>query len=386
MNNEGYVIFTAVVLIIGFALYYESIIYKVKNEFTRSKINYYQLENMPNTFVTIGLLGTCIGIVMGLFSFDTDASKIKDSVKDLLSGLRLAFIVTIFGLVFSLIYKRRVNNILNKYGDIQPPDSPELSEMRRTNGLMNELLIEMKGVRRAFSDELISKIQESNKKLADNLSKFGENLATSNHDALIEALQEVIEDLNTSFRDTLGQLVRQNFSELTNSIDSLNKWQQENKRYIEDFAERYKTIVGYTEDMNSNLEKIVITNANLLDQDGKLYDIIEALNTVMVEDENFVQVTSNLNTASSNIKSSLQIFTEELTETKKQLQAISELRVNIELLISKLSELNQINIDEERLYLQGIKQSMASMDEMFKRHYEAIPNYVKSVINQNGKN
>lgn len=385
MSNEIYIIILALIAIIAFAIYYETIISKAKNDATRKFVNYYQLENMPSTFVTIGLLGTCIGIVLGLFSFDTDAARIKDSVKELLSGLRLAFIVTILGLIFSLIYKRRVNDILNKYGDIQPPESPEFLEMRQTNLLLRELNRGISSLNRAFSEELITKIQESNKKLADNLATFGKNLATSNHDALLEALKEVIEDLNFGFRDTLGLLVKQNFSELTNSIDSLNNWQMENKAYIEDFARRYEKIVQYTEDMNTNLEKIVTTNANLLSQNGKLHNIVDSLNSVMVQDTKFREITSNLNNASSNIKESLNQFSTDLQNTKNQLEGITNLRANIELLNDQLSNLRNIDIDEERLYMQGIKETMASMDEMFKRHYEAIPkliqNNLKSISN-----
>ena len=388
MNQELLVIAIAFLFIVGYAIYYETILSKTKDPSSRKFVNYYQLENMPGTFVTIGLLGTCIGIVLGLFSFNTDTAHIKASVNELLKGLRLAFIVTILGLIFSLIYKKRVNTILNKYGDIQPPDSPEFLEMKQTNIHLADLTRGISALNRAFSDDLIAKIQESNKKLADNLSKFGQNLATSNHDALIEALQEVIEDLNSGFRDTLGLLVKQNFSELTNSIDSLNNWQKENKAYIENFAQRYEKIVQHTDDMNTNLEKIVMTNANLLAQDSKLYDIIAALNTVMVDDEKFKTITSNLNNASSTMNQSVSEFKNELEKTRRQLTAIADLRVNIELLSAKLAELKNIDVEEERLYMQGIKQTMASMDEMFKRHYEAIPRIVQNNIKAvaNGQN
>ena len=380
MNRELWVIALASSFIIGFAIYYETIISRTKDPSSRKFVNYYQLESMPGTFVTIGLLGTCIGTVLGLFGFNTDTAHIKSSVNELLEGLRLAFIVTILGLIFSLIYKRRVNHILNKFGDIQPPDSPEFLEMKQTNIHLADLTRGISALNRAFSDDLISKIQESNKKLADNLSKFGKNLATSNHDALIEALQEVIEDLNSGFRDTLGLLVKQNFSELTNSIESLNNWQKENKAYIENFAARYEKIVQHTDDMNTNLEKIVMTNANLLAQDSKLYDIIEALNSVMVDDVKFKEITSNLNNASTNMSTAVVEFKKELEETRRQLTAVANLRVNIELLNAKLAELKNIDVDEERLYMQGIKQTMASMDEMFKRHYEAIPKIVQNNI------
>ncbi|MBA5245843.1 MotA/TolQ/ExbB proton channel family protein [Marnyiella aurantia] len=376
MNYELLIMIGAGFIMLAFIIYYETLISKAKSPESRKLINYYELENAPSTFVTIGLLGTCAGIFLGLLNFNTDAGQIKSSVKDLLSGLRFAFLVTIIGLIFSLFYKQRVNRILNIYGDIQPPASPELEEMQKSNMLLADLSRGISTLNRAFSDDLISKIQESNKKLADNLSKFGENLATSNHDALIEALQEVCEDLNSGFRDTLGLLVKQNFSELTNSIESLNNWQKENKAYIENFAERYEKIVQHTNDINTNLEKIVNTNANLLSQNSSLYDIVNALNSVMVKDEKFVQITSNLNEASATIKSSVIEFNSELQTTRTQLQAIANLRVNIELLIAKLAELKHIDAEEERLYMTGISQTMASMDEMFKRHYEAIPRLI----------
>src|SRR5690606_1881714 len=127
---------------------------------SRKLINYYELENAPSTFVTIGLLGTCAGIFLGLLNFNTDAGQIKSSVKDLLSGLRFAFLVTIIGLIFSLFYKQRVNRILNIYGDIQPPASPELEEMQKSNMLLADLSRGISTLNRAFSDDLISKIQE----------------------------------------------------------------------------------------------------------------------------------------------------------------------------------------------------------------------------------
>lgn len=132
--------------------------------------------------------------------------------------------------------------------------------------------------------------------------------------------------------------------------------------------------------MNTNLEKIVMTNANLLAQDSKLYDIIEALNSVMVDDVKFKEITSNLNNASTNMSTAVVEFKKELEETRRQLTAVANLRVNIELLNAKLAELKNIDVDEERLYMQGIKQTMASMDEMFKRHYEAIPKIVQNNI------
>ena len=77
MNRELWVIALASSFIIGFAIYYETIISRTKDPSSRKFVNYYQLESMPGTFVTIGLLGTCIGIVLGLFGFNTDTAHIN---------------------------------------------------------------------------------------------------------------------------------------------------------------------------------------------------------------------------------------------------------------------------------------------------------------------
>lgn len=388
MNSEYIIIVIAIMAMIIFAIRYELILQKAKNIEDRTSLNYYQIEGMPSTFVTIGLLGTCLGIAIGLFNFNTDAGMIKQSVKELLSGLKLAFIITVLGLIFSLFFKTRVNKVLNLYGDIQPPESPELRASLETNNLLKEIGSGIINLNRAFSEELISKIQDSNKELAKNLSLFGANLASSNHDALIEALEDVINDLNSSFKETLGTLVKQNFSELTNSIANLNHWQIENKKFVEDFETRHEKVVKLTEDMDSSLAKIVMTNATLLEQDSKLYDIVDALNSVMVQDKNFKEITKNLNDASSNIKLSIGQLKDDLVDTKNHLAAITDLRANIELLINKLGQLKNIDIDEERLYISGIKQTMSSLDEMFKKHYEVIPKLVQQCIKDttNGAN
>ncbi|KOY51940.1 hypothetical protein [Polaribacter dokdonensis] len=49
-------------------------------------------ESIPSTFVTIGLLGTFLGIAYGLINFNTDPGAIKDSSAELLDGLKVAFV------------------------------------------------------------------------------------------------------------------------------------------------------------------------------------------------------------------------------------------------------------------------------------------------------
>jgi len=57
---------------------------------------------LQSVIVSLGMLGTFLGIVLGLWDFDTQ--KIVDSVPFLLEGLKLAFITSIMGIGLSVFW------------------------------------------------------------------------------------------------------------------------------------------------------------------------------------------------------------------------------------------------------------------------------------------
>jgi methyl-accepting chemotaxis protein len=68
--------------------------------FMRS-INKRSTKNYKNEIVSLGVLGTFVGIAMGLYHFD--ANDIKASMPHLLEGLKTAFITSGVGIFFSII-------------------------------------------------------------------------------------------------------------------------------------------------------------------------------------------------------------------------------------------------------------------------------------------
>lgn len=60
---------------------------------------------MPGTLTGLGILGTFIGLSLGLASFSgDDIYTISDNVGPLLSGMKMAFHTSVYGIFFSLIY------------------------------------------------------------------------------------------------------------------------------------------------------------------------------------------------------------------------------------------------------------------------------------------
>jgi hypothetical protein len=59
--------------------------------------------NWPTLLSTLGILGTFIGITLGLLKFDV--GNINASIPVLIDGLKTAFFTSIVGMLTSLIFK-----------------------------------------------------------------------------------------------------------------------------------------------------------------------------------------------------------------------------------------------------------------------------------------
>ena len=58
---------------------------------------------LPNLATAAGILGTFIGIVLGLWGFEV--SNIEGSIPDLLNGLEFAFLTSIIGLIVAVVIR-----------------------------------------------------------------------------------------------------------------------------------------------------------------------------------------------------------------------------------------------------------------------------------------
>ena len=68
-------------------------------------ISYWQ--NFGGVFTGVGILGTFVGLVVGLNGVDltsSDVSVLKDGIGNLLGGISLAFVTSLIGILFALIY------------------------------------------------------------------------------------------------------------------------------------------------------------------------------------------------------------------------------------------------------------------------------------------
>jgi len=219
------------------------------------------LEHAPAVLVSLGILGTFVGIVIGLLDFD--AHDIKGSIEGLLDGLRTAFITSLVGMTLSILLKA-----LDAWwfaparGRAEQPDSvtPEhihgvlTQQVKLLEGLNQSLAGNEEGsvagqlklMRTDVSDfrnGVDRTHREFQEKLFLHLTLFGEMLAKSATETVIEALRQVIQDFNKHLVEQFGD----NFKALNDSVGKMNEWQVLYKEHVEKLEARIELAINELE-------------------------------------------------------------------------------------------------------------------------------------------
>ncbi len=248
---------------------------------------------------SLGILGTFIGIVIGLLNFDTQ--DIDGSIPALLSGLKTAFITSVYGMVgavlfnildavffaprrqrFSgpadtkneLIQPQHIFNSLEQQREVMTELHKTMSQVHRglsgdeegsligqfkllradmsgLVGLQKQLdpsveksfarilitqVLDLRKEFKVFVEGSIQRTEDFNAKLFSALDSFAEMLSRSATEQIIEALKNVIQDFNKNLTEQFGE----NFKALDASVQKLVVWQAQHKEQVELLTSNYE--------------------------------------------------------------------------------------------------------------------------------------------------
>ena len=155
--------------------------------------------NCKSIIINIGVLGTFIGIVLGLLDFDT--SNIVDSVPQLLEGLKLAFLTSIAGLALSIFLSVKQASFLSKNG--VPVISEKDKKLEATNQTLvaNQTLATIK----QQGEQCLTETKQTNQILREILNHLKHPVSLTKLDATGEELPKeatqwvAIQDNNTAY-------------------------------------------------------------------------------------------------------------------------------------------------------------------------------------------
>lgn len=217
-----------------------------------------------------------------------------------------------------------------------------LEGINTTSDVMSENIANLKDVIHGEITQIEDDMEKTNKLLERKFDEFTELLKKSNTEALVEVMKNVTKEFQKQMDALISKLIQENFEQLNKSVERLNQWQQDNKEMIASLTRQYKEMSDNFEATSDSLTKVKDDTTSLVSEGGKLRQLVDSLNKVIIEDEKFIKVTNELHDTATLSKSNMEAFDESTKALNDWVRKQRNFVDGVTQLIAKLDELNSI--------------------------------------------
>lgn len=347
-------------------------------------------HHAPTLLTTLGILGTFTGVLLGLLEFDP--VNIDESIETLLSGLKIAFMTSVAGMLTGILYKGisltsgwQPVEIQGDISDIGPGHilksldaQTELLKSTRDAIASSEessLAGQLKLLRTDLNDQQ-RRDEEAREKFSELISKhleeFADMLSRSATEQVIEALKQVIVDFNRNLTEQFGD----NFKALDASVQKLVEWQEHYREQLQKLHELYDTSVEGIQTAETAIKNIEETATSIPATMERLSSIMETANHQLSELERHLTVFAELRDRAVQAVPQVQ---EQVTKMTDEVTASANL----------VKERNQQLLAESDSYIkeqtrlgQEMLKTLTSAGELTQRDTQTIQQQVANNIQQ----
>ena len=281
---------------------------------------------LGNIASTIGVLGTFVGISIGLWKFNPN--NITSSVPLLLSGMKIAFATSIIGMAAS---------IFMKYIALKNEDEENIDDIME---LFNTMIAESRNV----NNTLI----ENQKQTENVLNKVSEIWASHQENLTVELKSEILNLNNNTIskqEELIGEFKKlgECFTLLNSGVNNLLTWQENYKETIENTTKELETVIQTIHNADESIESISKNSSLIKENNENLSEVLKEINktqnVIIDSNKSIIEIS---NTAKESIPQINEHFTNIDNRTKEStayLQTlISENLNNIKSYLEKITE------------------------------------------------
>lgn len=335
MNSNITYISLSVIIVAFIAAWIYILILNQKNKIFEKRR---WVEQLPSIVSTLGVIGTFLGITLGLTKFDPQ--KIDESIPTLLEGLKTAFFTSLAGMTGSLFLSRTISRIFDK----------------KENGL-SDINMAAGQITQAVNQMCQTLVQNTTQQTTQQTAFYN---STSQLLAQMQSIQ-------TTTENTLAQLVTlqnsqtQDLTTINNHIDLINHNVGELATIIDGMASTQNEISDEVKSFGSKLHGEVV----------EIEDSMDKTNNLLAEKfDEFSKLLEKSNT-------------EALVEVMKKVT--EEFNRQMSDLINKLVQENfeQLNHSVEQLneWQKQNKEMIASLTKQYKEMEEDFENTSTTLVN-----
>lgn len=438
METGAFLRWLPYILISIWGLY--ALYYLLRGFYRPDKVNPFLLSAIPSVFTTLGVLGTFIGIAVGLEKFDVN--NIDASIPPLLEGMKTAFYSSIIGIGLSLISARFVEYLQRVYSKTQPQ---KISGEEQAIYELTQAVERLQKLISSDSDESLSThlvklrqaIRDESKAISGQIAAVEQSLGgdgdtsllsqtilfrNDNHEQLLklkQSVEQLGEAVNAPAYATRQMELLQEFSNRQNNAEAekAEMYQQifnqlkNNNLFIQEELDKFADLLaknntealvqaienvigGFNERLNELLERLVKENFEQLNNSVQQLNTWQKENKEMVEKlvVQFHQVSEDFTTSSGAIKdissSTKQLVDDDgrLSRLIKELEAVmtdeTKFRESIEQL-HRVTSSYESTWDKANQWMekhQGFTESVEELIESL-REIEALRNQTEGFFN-----
>ena len=356
-------------------------------------------SGLAGTFTGIGILGTFIGLTIGLAGVDTSSTgALSSSISGLLGGMSTAFVTSIFGIVSAIVFGVWHSQNMKRFGDAVSRFTDALDQVfirKSVEEILLEELVESRAQRAAMeqlSTDMAISICDHLPDVLDQLAEKMDSAMKGNLDTMLAGLSErqdkQTEQLmqissNTSslvsggfdqLGDVLKKGVGQGAEELGNSLKNLSS-------DIASLAEGIRDILDRSTKASSEANQKTLDALN--EAISKMNETMEGMANKQTEetDKNIQRMTALMEEMKTTMKD---IFDEMSASAKEQRTEIGEIaKDSADQTKENLGAINA-SVKELMAEIADQMQQMQSMMDMHEKHMQETLDQMRQAVSSSG--
>lgn len=239
-----------------------------------------QLNQIPGALTGLGILGTFIGLTLGLQHFNTGSTaEITNSISPLMAGIKVAFHTSIYGMIFSLVYnyvyKRKlfeseeaVEEFTQAWRKFVVPDT-SADGLNRIIELEEKQLKAIRNAGDRISEEVSKQLDPNFEKLGKLITDFTAVATADQRAALSAVVKEYIGEMNRSLSGS--------FTEIKKTVDETYVSQKNTAALISQFTD---STLRAEDEIKKNIMSMSMQSENsrmiIAEEQKTLKDVVEA--------------------------------------------------------------------------------------------------------------
>ena len=205
-------------------------------------------EAIPSLMVSLGFLGTLIGLMIGLSEFNmTDTDTTMTAIRQVVSGMRYAFTTSIAGVVASVCYSLLSRAV---QGSARGTLSSFYEAMHRQAGVqavepLTQITIyqqEQTALMQAMAEDITGAMAD---RMGSVLEMALQPVQASLDDFVRSSTREqarAVDAMATRFVESMDEILAHRLTDLSQTLAATSKWQEDTAKYVNEVMEGIRRV------------------------------------------------------------------------------------------------------------------------------------------------